>query len=173
MILKNITKNLRIGLRVLSNPERAFSELKNYSFEDVVSYYMIMLVLTSFVAGIVNFLVSIIKNVYFDIFINVDVKYLAMLNYTLSVSASLMFLYIFVGIFILFFISILLIPFFHKIKYIDLLKILLYSMSPFLVFVWVPFSYFPLLIWSIFLLVTGIKSHKIVKIKSNSIKQRY
>jgi len=157
----------------LSNPEKAFSELENYSFEDVVSYYTIMLALTSFVAGILNFLVSIIKAIYFDIFIDVDVKYLAMLNYTLSVSTSLMFLYIFLGTFILFFISILLIPFFPKIRYTSLLKILLYSMSPFLVFVWIPSSSFPLLIWCIFLLVIGIKSHKIVKIRSGSIKQRY
>ena len=173
MLKKVLIKHIRKGLRTLSNPEIEFCELENSTLEDVVGYYMLLLVATSMAAGLANFLFFFIKAVYLDIFLNVNIRYGTLLNYLLSRSVLLIFLYIFIGTFILFLISIALKLFFPKIKYTNLLKILLPSLTPFLLFVWIPFSPFPLIIWSSFMFVTGIKNHKIVDIKKGSIKQRY
>ena len=165
--------HIKKGLRILLNPEKAFSELKNATLEDVIGYYMQLLVLTSAAAGISNLLFSIGKALYFDVFFRVDVVYWTMLNYILGRSMLLALLYIFFGTFILFFISIALKLLFSKIKYTDLMKILLLSLTPFLLFAWLPFAPFPLIIWSGFLFLTGVRSYKAVEIKRGSIKQRY
>ena len=161
------------GLGILSNPETAFCELENSTLEYVVSYYMTLLVASSIASGLANFIFSLLKSAYLSIFLNANVNYWTLINYLLGVSVLLVFLYIFTGTFILFLISIALKPFFYKIRYVNLLKILLLSLTPFLLFVWIPFSPYPLIIWSSFLFAVGIKSHKITDIKRDSIRQRY
>ena len=168
-----LKSNIRKGLAILSNPEKAIIDLKNDTLEAIVGYYISLLLLTSAAASIANFLFSIVKVAYFDVFLMVDVDYLSMLNYQLGRSLSLAFLYLFFGTFIMFFISVILKFFFTRIKYTDLLKILLFASTPFLLFGWVPFAPYPLVIWWLFLLATGIINYKAVKIRKGSIQQRY
>jgi hypothetical protein len=156
----------------LSNPEREFNQINKRSFESIVGDYMWLLVTVAIVTGLLNFLFSIVKAIYLDIFLNIDVQYWRMINYSFGRAFSLLFLYIFAGTFLIFFISILLRPFFHKIKYIDFLGLLLYSLAPLLLFAWIPFNPTPLIIWSIFLFAVGVSSYKAVGIKKGSIQQR-
>jgi len=107
-----------------------------------------------------------------DLFLNIDINYWRMINYAFGVGASIIFFYIFAGTFLIFFISIILKPFFRKMKYVDLLRLLFYSSTPILLFAWLQFNALPLVIWSIFLFITGIKSYKSITIKKHSIQRR-
>ena len=157
--------------KILINPHKEFSDLNKRTFETVVSDYIWMLVYVAIAAGSFNFLYSFFKATYLDFFLNTDIQYFRMINYSLGRSISLIFFYIFVGTFILFFISISIKTFFSEIKYMHLLAILIYSLSPLLIFSWLPFSPFALLIWSVFLFYIGIKLHK-TDTKIGSIHQR-
>lgn len=156
----------------LLNPQKGFKELKNSSFESSVSEYLKLLGLLVLVVGAYNFIFNILKAIYFDLFLDLEIKYWFMLNYALGKTTSLMFFYLFAGTFVLFFISMLLKPFFRKIKYIYLLQILLFSLTPLLFFGWISIFVHSLLIWSLFLFYVGIKSVDKSKVSKNSINQR-
>ena len=169
MLKQNILK----GLNILLNPQKAFVELQDSTFEDVVGYYTILLVFVSISAGIAAFFLSLAKTAYYDLFFEVNVVYSRVINYLVGRSVLLMFLYIFLGTFILFFASVALKLFFGKMKYTVLLKIMLVSLTPFLLFAWIPYAPLALLVWSIFLFYTGISNHMPTKINKRSIKNRY
>lgn len=166
-----IKNHIYRGFRILYSPKEEFNSLNKSSFEDVLAYYMWMLVLTSVATGLFNFVFSVARVLYYKFTLNIDIQYLRMLNYTLGRSTSLIFIYLFAGTFIVFAASIVLRAIFYKIKYIEMLKIMFYSLSPFLIFGWFVFSVYPILIWCLFLFVNGIRNHKAEKIKG-SIKQR-
>jgi len=163
---------IKKGIKILLNPEREFKLLNKRSLEPVVLDYAAMLVAAALLAGIFNLAFSILKAFYFDLLVDVNIEYLRMINYSVGRSVSIIFFYIFSGTFLLFFASLLLRLFFRKIKYTSLLKILLYSAAPLLLFGWFLSNPFPLAIWSIFLVYTGIKNHKHIKIRKNSIEMR-
>ena len=163
---------IKQGIKILLNPEREFKLLNKRSLESVVLNYTAMLVAAALLAGIFNLAFSTLKALYFDLSANVNIEYLRMINYSVGRSTSMLFFYIFSGTFLLFFASLLLRPFFRKIKYTSLLKILLYSAIPLLLFGWFLSNPFPLAIWSIFLVYTGIKNHKYIKIRKDSIEMR-
>jgi hypothetical protein len=161
------------GYKILSNPEKAFSDLRNDSLETVVSFYIKMLTLMSVAAAIANIIYSLARAVYLDIAMNTDITYSRMINYTIGSSTSLAFLYIFLGTFLVFIVSSLLSVFIRKLRYLELLKVVLYSVTPILMLGWIPFVAVPLLVWCGFLFVTGIKSYSSTKIRKGSINQRY
>lgn len=164
---------IKQNLAILSNPEKEFSKLENRQFESVLSDYLIMLVSVSILTGIVSFLFYLGKSLYLDIFLTIDVQYVRMINYSLGRSTSLMFFYLFAGTFFVFFLSLILSLFFRKIKLIKLLSLIFYASAPFLIFSWVPVFALPLSIWSIFLFIQGVKSHKHTKkISKDSIEHR-
>ncbi|MBI3026847.1 hypothetical protein HYY70_01930 [Candidatus Woesearchaeota archaeon] len=168
-----ITRNIRKGLSVISNPDKAFIELKQLTLEDVAGYYIVLLVLASVAAGVANFLFSLGKAFYLEMFFNTEIKYGRMINYSIGSSTALIFFYMFAGTFFIFLISAILSSLIRKMRYIDLLKILLYSLTPVLLFGWTPLTPFPLMIWSIFLLINGIKSYRASSVRKGSISQRY
>ena len=165
-------KPIKSGIRILFNPEKEFKLLNQRSLESVVWNYAAMLVAAALMAGIFNLIFSIAKAAYFDILVDVNIEYLRMINYSIGRSTSLIFLYLFSGTFLLFFLSMLSRPFLRKIKYDSLLKILIYSSMPMLLFGWILANPLPLAIWSIFLIYTGIKNHKYIKIRKDSIEMR-
>lgn len=167
-----IKEAIKRGIRILSNPKKEFENLNSRTFESVVGDYMQLLVLVAVLAGFASFLYSLVRAIYLDFFLNVDLHYLNMLNYSLGRSTSLLFFYLFAGTFLLFFLSLILKPPFHIVKYISLLKILFYSLTPFLLFSWIFPNPLPLLIWSVFLLAIGIRNHKSFHIKEDSIHKR-
>jgi len=168
-----IKKTIKKSINIISNPKKEFEELNKKSFDAVVWDYLILLLIVSVAAGIFSFLFSFLRAIYLDIFLNASIQYYRMFNYSLGRSTSLMFFYMFMGTFFMFLVSIILKPIFHRIKYNSLLKIILYSLTPFLMFSWLFSNPIPLLIWSLFLTYTGIKTHKSQHIKQDSIKKRY
>jgi hypothetical protein len=167
-----IIKQIKRGLNILLRPEKEFKEINKHSFEKAVADYMKLLVSVGIVAGLLHLLFSIIKAFYLDLFLKIDIDYWRMINYTFSRSISIILFYIFAGTFLVFLISIILIPFFRKIKYVDLLRLLFYSLIPILLFAWLQFNPIPFAIWSIFLFIIGVRSYKSTIIKKDSIKKR-
>ena len=148
------------AIRILKNPEKEFGELSRRPLESLVGDYMRLLIAVSIAAGLFNFLFSFSKSAYLDLFANIDVQYLRMLNYSIGRSVSIIFFYVFSGTFLLFVFSAILKPFFRRIKYTNFLGLILYSMSPLLLFGWIASSQIPLGIWSLFLFAAGIKCGK-------------
>jgi hypothetical protein len=157
---------------ILSNPKKEFENINKRTFESVLADYMILLVAVAVLAGLSSLIYSIVRVLYLDMTLDISVQYLRMINYSVGRSVSLLFFYLFGGTFLLFFLSTILRFLLRKIKYISLLKILFYSLTPFLLFSWFLPTPLPLGVWSIFLLITGIKTHKNEHIKKNSIKKR-
>jgi hypothetical protein len=157
---------------ILSKPKKEFENINKRTFESVLADYMILLVAVAVLAGLSSLIYSIVRVLYLDMTLDISVQYLRMINYSVGRSVSLLFFYLFGGTFLLFFLSTILRFLLRKIKYISLLKILFYSLTPFLLFSWFLPTPLPLGVWSIFLLITGIKTHKNEHIKKNSIKKR-
>lgn len=171
--MKNSIKNLiKKGVGVLKNPAEGFRLLEKKQLEEVVADYLILLLLLSLVAALFNLVFVIGKITYFTITSKIDVDYLVVLNYNLAESLAIAFSYIISGTFLMFFISIIIKVFFRRIKYTDLLKIMLYSAYPLLLFCWTPILIVSLLIWAIFLFLVGVRFYKSNKIVTGSIRQR-
>lgn len=167
-----IVQHIKTGFRVVSNPEKEFSSLSKTSLEDVVAWYMGLLLLTALAAGVASILFLLFQALYFGIFFKSDVYYYEVINYALVRATSLFFMYLFLGTFMVFFIAILLKQFFRKIRFTEFLKITCYSLSPMLLFGWVPFSAVSMLLWSIILMALGVKMHRAKPIKKDSITYR-
>lgn len=167
-----LIKSIKRGSRLLIDPQKGLEQLNKLSFESVVGNYMWLLIAVAIAASITNLLFSVGKAVFYDLSVNIDIQYWRMLNYSLGRAFSLLFFYIFAGTFLIFFISMLLRPFFRKIKYTDFLRIISYSLTPLLLFAWLPFNQIPLVIWSIFLFVFVIRSYKSIEVKKGSVQQR-
>ena len=133
-----IIRAIKQGFRTLNNPETEFRNMHKKSFETILGEYLILLLSVAIVAAIISFLYYLSKAFYLDIFQTLDVEYARMLNYSLGRSTSLMFFYLFAGTFFVFIFSLILMPFFRKLKYTRLLSIMFYSMTPFLLFSWIP-----------------------------------
>jgi len=97
-----------------------------------------------------------------------------MINYSFGTATGMAFFYIFAGTFGFFFLSLILKLLTPKMKYLDLFRLMFYSIMPFLLFGWLPLPMAALLIWCIFLFVKGIKSYNQYKRKNikNTILQR-
>lgn len=167
-----IKKAIMQGVRILSSPKNEFDNLNKRTFEEVITDYLWLLLALAILSGIASFIFAFFNALYLNLFVDIEIQYFRMLNYTLGRAVSLLFFYIFTGTFLLFIVSLLVRPFIFKIKYIDLLKIFFYSLTPLLFFSWLMFNPAALFIWAIVLFVIGIKSHKAVKIKKDSIQQR-
>lgn len=168
-----LIKAIKQGFRLLSDPENEFKRIKHRTFEQNLSNYLILLLTVGVMTGIVSFLFYLIKAAYLDIFMTIDIQYIRMINYSLGRATSLMFFYLFAGTFFVFIMALILSPFFKKIKFTRVLELIFYSLTPLLLFSWIPILSLSLLIWSIFLLVTGIKMQRFSeKINVNSIEQR-
>lgn len=163
---------IRRALGILSNPKKEFENINKRTFESIIADYMVLLVTVAVLAGLSSFIYSIAMVSYLDMSSDINVQYLRMINYSAGRSTSLLFFYLFGGTFLLFFLSVILRFSLRKMKYIPLLKILFYSLTPFLLFGWFLPNPLPLGIWSIFLFVTGIKMHKSEHVKRDSIKKR-
>ncbi len=143
-------------------------------FEIVLDIYLRLLVKLSILTGIVILLIDIIRYAYYTIFDIANVNFWRMINYSFGTATGMAFFYIFAGTFGFFFLSLILKIFVRKIKYLDLFRLMFYSIMPFLLFGWLPLPIAALLIWCIFLFVKGLKSYNSHKAKSikNTIMQR-
>jgi hypothetical protein len=168
-----LKKKIKKGIAALKNPEKAFLELKKVTLEDIVSDYMHLLLLVALAVALFNIIYSIGRTIYLAVFLNADISYVRLINYITGQSFTILLIYILAGTIVVFLFSFIMKIFFRKIKYTELLKIILVSLYPFLLFGWIPRLAFALIIWSIFLFVLGIRINKDPeKIKKDSIFQR-
>ncbi|MBW2992582.1 YIP1 family protein [Candidatus Woesearchaeota archaeon] len=165
-------KIIRKRIELLKNPEKGFKELRNLTLERAVSEYLKLLILVGVLAALYVFVSNIAKTFYLDLFQGLEIKYWFMLNYLMGKTVSAIFFYFFAGTFIMFFVSVILNPFFRNIKYPYLLKIVFYSLTPLLLFGWIIFLVPSLFVWSIFLFVIGVRSSKGLKVSRDSIQNR-
>ena len=143
-------------LNFLKNPEKEFLNIKSKKLDPLLGDYLSVLLLISLFSGIVSFIFSIVKSFYYDSFFNADINYLRVLNYSLGISVSLFFLYIFLGTVIIFFLSVILRTLF-KLPLKLVIKIVVFSATPMLLFSWIPKLGLALVVWSIYLVVLGLK----------------
>jgi hypothetical protein len=170
--MNKIISLIKKNIEIIKEPKKEFSKLSKITFESVIGNFFIMLLCTAVVAGIVAFIVYIARAIYLDMALSADIDYIRMINYSFGRVVSIVFFYIFAGVFILAMVSWLL-KIFVKIRYTELLKIIFYSLSPILLFSWIPLSPYPLFIWTIVLFSIGVSTHKTgKKVKKSSIEQR-
>lgn len=167
-----IIATIKRWINILVNPQKEFEKLNNKSFESVIADYMVLLVTAGILAAFASFLYALFRAIYLDIFFDISIQYIRMVNYSIGRSVSLLFLYLFAGTFLLFFASLIIKLFFKKIKYTSLLNILTYSLTPILLFSWFLPNPLPLAIWSLFLIYVGIKNYEYVYIRKDSIERR-
>ncbi len=144
--------------RVLSNPDEGFRRLEKRSLEDVVSDYILILLLSSALGFLATVILSVIRAVYYQLFYHADIFYWNMLNYAFGIGLALFYIYLFLGTFGVFILTLVMRAFARKMRYVRLIKIVLLSTAPILLFGWIPLSQFPLFVWMLFLLVKGMKS---------------
>ena len=160
MGLRSYKDSIKTAINILWDPKSAFQDLDNKTLEEVIAYYIRMLLLAAIVAGVFNIIFSFLRSTYLELFVNIDINYLIMINYVIGRSSSIIFLFLFVGTFIMFFISFLLKVIFRKIKYTDILKGLMYSLTPMLLFGWIVLIPIPFIIWSLFLFIRWFYKYK-------------
>jgi len=172
--MRFVARPVRRAIRIIRNPEKEFLRIGTYSFEEVLTRYLTLLVLMGMLSGITRFVISVAKSAYMDMIYNINIQYLRMINYTVGMSTSLVFFYLFSGTFILFLISVLLFAVVRRIKYTRLLMIIFYSASPLLLFGWIPIFIPALILWSCVLFLIGINVHKQQAVNKDvgSIEQR-
>jgi len=158
-------------VQALANPSVGLQRIQQRSLEDITADYLTLLLFTSALAGIINFIYNIGKTLYLEIFYAVEIQHLRMLNYLFGRSMSLTLFYLFAGTFLIMLFALVLAPMIKRHKVTDLLKLVLFSATPFLLFGWIPIATVALLLWSAFLLVLGIKNYRTTD-RQNSIDQR-
>ena len=168
-MLKDIIKR---ALAILVNPEKGFKKSESRSLEQVTGDYLKLLLAVGLLAGVVRLLYAIGRAVYLEIFLDVEIQYWRMLNYSLGQATSMLFFYVFAGTFLLVSVAFILRLFTPRVRFFDLLKIVLLSMSPVLLFSWIPLLPFALFIWAAFLFVIGVRHHRSIEVRKDSIKQR-
>lgn len=171
-MFKAVKELVKRGIRLLVNPEKEFRELEKETLETAVANYLKLLIVTGTVAGASIFLFNFARALYYQLSLRVDVQYLRLLNYSATILSTTIFFYAVIGTFGIFFLSYLLRLFIRSIKYTVLVKLMLYSLTPILLFGWIPTLVLSLIIWSIFLFVLGLISQKSSIVPKDSIEQR-
>ena len=165
-------KEIKFGLKIASNPEKEFHSIHKQTFDEVLYYYIKLLVGSAIMAAIWAFLFSLGTSIYYQIFLGADVQYWRLINYYVGRSVSIAFLFIFLGTFILFVIASIFKIFFRKIEFLDFLKIVFYASTPLLLFAWTLVPVYALFLWSLFVFYVGVKSYKKDTSKKGTIRQR-
>jgi len=153
---------LRKSFSILAKSQYELLRLQKRSLEEVLEQYFKLLLVSGLLASVMNFVWMLLTATYYKIVSNVTIDYGRLLNYGLSLSAGIFFFYLFAGTFILGTLSLLLTPFLRH-KYTEVVKVLVTSMTPVLLFGWIAQRVVtPLLIWSLYLAVIGLIKRKSV-----------
>jgi hypothetical protein len=171
-LIRDLIRSIKEGFRTCISPEKEFSSLNKLTLDSVVSDYIRLLIAAALAAGLFNLLFSTIKSIGYRLFLNMDIDYWRMLNYYVGRSISEVFAYLFVGTFGIFFLSLIIRSVYHRLNYVPLLKVMFRSLAPFLLFGWLMTNFLPFLVWSLFLLIVGIRSYQTERMAKNSINTR-
>ncbi|MEM4755761.1 MAG: hypothetical protein QW594_01370 [Candidatus Woesearchaeota archaeon] len=171
MVKQTKARILRL-LAILKEPKQSFEQLYTRTFEEVLSDYLIALLQMAIFAGIVSFVYALGKAAYLYYAMTIEIELWPMINYMVGRSTSIIFLYLFLGTFMILAASLLLRIGFKKGKFYDFLKIIFYSLTPLLLFGWIPTITGGLLVWCLFLLSIGVTTTPQAETIKNSIKHR-
>ncbi len=153
-----LRKRFESAFKVLVSPKPEFSRIREKKFDPILGNYLALLLLSSAFAAVSVFVYRIAKGVYFHFFFRADINYSVLMNYAFGISVSVFFFFIFSFTVLLLLLSGILKLFFPKGSYTDLLKMMMYSATPLILFGWIPGAVFAMIIWSLFLFYTGAKS---------------
>jgi hypothetical protein len=170
--IKNLRNLIIKSFTFLTEPKKNFVKLKEKKFETVLTDYLTLVFIFGLFAGVVYFLYSLGKAYYLDIFYNVYVDYIRLANYSLGNSAAVLFFYFFAATFLVTITSLIINSFMKKTKLTETMKVVMYSTLPLIFFGWIPTSVWAMSIWTLFLLITGLKTSKQKMIDKHSIQQR-
>lgn len=170
-VVKSIDR-VRRWFAHLEQPVEAFKRLEKQTFEAVLEDYLKLLLTVAFATAVFSLFISVLKAAYFSLALVVDVQWWRMFNYAMGRATSLFFLYLFLGTFGLFLVSIPIAPFLRA-KYTRVLSVLFLALTPLLLFGWL-YMFAPALgIWSVILLFIGARiQRRARKVKRTSIQQR-
>lgn len=172
MGLRRLGRAIRQAGLVLQNPEREFRRIPARTFEAIVVDYVLLLLASSAAAFVVSLAYSVLRAAYLDLFKVVDIHYWRMLNFATGTAVSLFFFTVFAGTFLVFFLSLLIRPFGRGLKYTRQLSVLLYALSPLLLFSWIPAFHAGLFLWGGVLLAVGLRLAPAARVALNTIQER-
>ena len=86
--------DIKFAIKIISNPEKVFSDIHKKTFDDALYYYFKMLIFSALAAGIWNFIFSLGRAIYDDVFLDATVQYLRKANYAIGSSVSIAFLFV-------------------------------------------------------------------------------
>lgn len=173
MFREYVIRPLSEGLRILYDPKKAFEILGAKSLDEVVHNYILTIIVVGIGAAIAHFIFQISQAVYLDLSRVIDINYLHTLNYAAVRLSSIFFFYLFAGTILVIFFALVANYFKKKLKFVDLLKVIMYSITPLILFGWISANPAPFVIWAIFLFVMGMKHYNPLVVSRNSIHQRY
>lgn len=145
---------LRERFALLANPERAFGALHRTTLEHAVADHLKLLFLCALVATAIEFAWFVGRAAYLDLFYTADVNYPNMLNYALGQAGGYGLFYVVAGTLLLLAGSLAL-RVVVAMRYPRMLTLLLLSITPLLLFGWLPALTPSLALWSAFLFVVG------------------
>lgn len=155
------------------NPMENLSYYRRKNFEQSLYEYLQLLILLAVVAGALSLIVQLAKAVYLDVFLTVNIQYLRMMNYALGRATSVIFFYLFAGIFFQFIVSLIALAFTRKQKMVHIMQVQFLASTPLLLFGWLFILAPSLLLWSLFLLVMLLRARPFsMHINKTSIDQR-
>jgi len=144
-------------LALLRNPEKGFAELRTVTLETAVAEHLKLLILVALIAALVQFLFFVGMSVYAQQAHGATVQYARMLNYAFGIAGGVGLFYMVGGSVLVLAASALLRVFVRSIKYTRMLTVLIYAVSPLVLFGWFVVFLPPLLIWAAFLFTTGVR----------------
>jgi len=158
-MINRIKKSISFAFGILRNPENEFKELKKKSIDSVLSDYIVLLLSAGVLGGFANLLFMLIRTFYYDFILNANINYFGILNYSLGISMSILFFFIFAGTALMFILSYI-VNIFLKGKFVDSVKLIMYSAVPLMMFGWIPLIGYGNVVWSFYLLYNGYSELK-------------
>jgi len=152
----HVKRTMKAWWNVLHDPKEAYAAVTKRAFEPLLIEYLTLLIGAAVLAGAYIFLETMLKAGFYDLFLDVNIQYVRLANYAMGGVTSISFFFLFAGTFFLFILSMILRAFYHKVRYVDLLKGLFLALTPTLFFGWIIWIGPAVLIWSIVLFLTGM-----------------
>jgi hypothetical protein len=159
-MIKRIKRAIKNAFQATIRPEQSFKNIGKTTFEDITSDYILLLLASGIVAALVSILLNLGQALYFNIFFATPIQFLRMLNYAAGIGTSIFFLYLFSGTVFFFIVSLIFKAIFSKVKLTLIISAMMYSLSPLLLFSWLPFSKIAFGVWSIVIFIVGMKTLK-------------
>lgn len=172
LVKRLVPGSVRRGLAILYSPKEAFEKLAHESLEEVSVNYLKMLAISGVAAVAFYIIAQFFSSAYLEALYDVDIYYPNMLNYAVVISSSILAFYLFAGTFLAFFAALAIHIFQRKYKLSEMLKLVMYALTPIVLFGWIPPSPIPFSIWAIFLLAMGMKRYTPARVAKGSVQER-